>query len=204
MIKLYRATTMVDNYHGRDQVCFNWFCSKREQPVAPYEELIQDYQPGHLYAEDYVKELLTEAEVEELRAYLAREYGSELDSVKEAELPAPLNFMGYGALPAGGGQDFYMLDRTPGYDLSIPIWAYYDLRDCPDTVHFQPQQREAGAKFVELLLAKLEMAKREPQDYETLAESIYEESGLYVIQGKTPAELLADRDKPLTEDDLPF
>jgi hypothetical protein len=36
--------------------------------------------------------------------------------------------LGVGALPVGGGDGFYMLDKADEYDLDFKVWAYYDIR----------------------------------------------------------------------------
>ncbi len=161
MVKLYRACSVIDNYHGRDGVTFLWFVVNRDKPVAPYEELIANYQEleqhqdqeqGTLaYLEGYVNELLTEEEVEELKAYLESRHNTEL-KLEEVEIPVQdSNLCPLGAMPAGGGQDFYMLSREEGYSLSVPIWAYYDLRQCPDTIIQEPDRSELGKRTVKYL-----------------------------------------------------
>ncbi len=205
MIKLYRAWTQVDGFMGRDNVSFNWFRINREEPQAPFEELIQDYQPGNLYAEDYVKELFTESELEELRAYLTEAHVSEL-LAEEIQLPVENFVVGLGAMAVGGLTDFYMLDKEPGYNLSFPVWAFYDLSGCPETVKLSEKQLKAGTEFVRRVLAKRAITLPFDRELEEMAQEIYLESGLYAVQGQTPAEKLAEREQqeaPLA-DDLPF
>ena len=35
--------------------------------------------------------------------------------------------MGVGAIPVGGGDDFQMLNREPGYNLPFKVWGYFNL-----------------------------------------------------------------------------
>jgi hypothetical protein len=38
--------------------------------------------------------------------------------------------MGVGALPVGGGDDFYMLSEKPEYSLPFKVWGYFNLVGC--------------------------------------------------------------------------
>jgi hypothetical protein len=64
-----------------------------------------------------------------LRDYLERSYGDESVVITERELLIANNTMGLRAIPQGGGQGNYMLDRTtPGYSLPFKVRSYFDLR----------------------------------------------------------------------------
>lgn len=80
MIKLYRASSRMEIAPGQ-RVRIDWICPEREQPVAPYKQAIWGYQSldeaMKLYAQASVDELLTEIEIQELRAYLARQGAGE-------------------------------------------------------------------------------------------------------------------------------
>jgi hypothetical protein len=237
MIKLYTARTNVDHYRGCDNVSFNWFRLNRELPVAPFEEVIQYYRgladSARLYLEGYIQGLFTEAEVEELREYLVRLNGSSLE-VHEEQFPIATNTMSYGSVSGRNLADFYMLDKEPGYNLSFSVWGYYDLRECLNSVQISESHLASGSKFIELLLARLDIAERdgtlqivlkdtpaEPpavwhQVQEALARDIYEVDGLYVVQGLNRAGKLAEREArraakkqepefvPEDEDTIPF
>jgi hypothetical protein len=79
-----------------------------------------------------VDEFLTEDEVQQLRAYLLDVHDVQIE-VEKVELPVPDNRPCLKAVPAGGLLDHYMMHAEQSYDLSIPIWAVYDLRR-PGTV----------------------------------------------------------------------
>jgi len=126
MLRLFRAYAIVDKYRGRDHVCFNFFVHRREKPLAPYEELLTDYKSmddrTRAYAEGFVNELLTEAEVEELRSYLGD--SSELHT-EEIKLPTTDKYAPYGALAVGGADGFIVLSEEGDHHLSVSIWAYF-------------------------------------------------------------------------------
>jgi len=235
MNKLYEAYSTVDNFDGRDGVTFCWFVTERAKPVAPYEKLIKDRgsmdEHGRFYTEDFVDELLTKAEVEELREYLAKRHEMEL-RVEEVELPVRGPCLGFGALSVGGGTDFYMLSKEEGYSLSVPIWGFYDLRPCPDSIQLTPEQMRAAQDFLAKALGLLQpfvkegiwpVPSPEPGEQWSLGlkqmiQTIYDETGLYVARGEPKEQRLKGREKqikrieamvtgqplPLDEDELPF
>ena len=127
-VELFSAHSIADEYCGYNDVKFNWFNTDRTTPVAPYESLIEGYEPtnGLSYAEGCVNELFTKHEVELLRVFLKRSHNSELH-VKAVDLPISSRVAGYSAMAVGGGTDFYMLDQTPGYDLPFRVHGYFDL-----------------------------------------------------------------------------
>jgi hypothetical protein len=133
MIELFRVYTTVNQYHGCKAVQFCWF---RDDPATgrPYADLIQNYQPEdkhRYYSESYIDELFTLDEANALKEYLDRDYGNEgVTTIKRVDLPVPGNTMGVSALPVGGGNDHYMLDKAEGYPLPFRARAYFDLRGC--------------------------------------------------------------------------
>ena len=129
-MRLYHVSTIAKEYHGCRDVAFDWFRCERGEP-RPYAELIENYDPGDDmgYAEGAIDEMFTEAEAVALKAYLDREHGGAVvTTIKEGRLPLPANNMGVGAIPVGGGDDFYMLNRArPQYDLPFKVWGYFNL-----------------------------------------------------------------------------
>ena len=123
--RLYRAWSMVPGFEGS---CLHWW-AWRSEPVLPFSLLIEGYDPDRTdpYDENSVQEMLTEAEVETLRAYL-RLYGLEVQT-QASELPiSEVDRMGYGAIPVGGGQGHDELYARPDYPLKTWILGYYDQR----------------------------------------------------------------------------
>lgn len=131
-MKLYYAFSKID-YKGRKNVLFSYFahdreCTKRYKKAIDYDVVAQDDR-SKMYAEGYINELFTKAEVEELRKYMKEKHNAEIE-IKTVDLPIKEQMMPFEAIAVGGGNDFYMMNREDGYNLSIKIWAYYDLDNC--------------------------------------------------------------------------
>jgi hypothetical protein len=129
-MKLYTASAKVE-YDGRKNVRFDFFVTKRESPVVKYKKVI-DYKAigkdkdKRLYAEGFIDECFTKSEIKELRKYLAEIYNEAKLEVKEVKLPfRDQMIIPIGAIPVGGSDGFYKMDTEPGYNLSVPIWAYF-------------------------------------------------------------------------------
>jgi hypothetical protein len=130
-MKLYSVTTTAHEYHGCRGVVFHWFRTKPRNEDRPYAELIQDYNDGDLYSKNLIDELFAEQEAIDLKEYLDRVHGDAgITTIEEQKLPTPSNMMGYGAMPVGGGDDFYMLHKDPEYSLPFGVEGYFDLVDC--------------------------------------------------------------------------
>jgi hypothetical protein len=134
-LKLFRVSTRVPEYHGCKDVCFHWFRDWMEaERCAYYPELIVGYDPKHkhaAYAENVVEEMFTEAEADQLKAYLDAVHG-DVTTITEHCRPICLNEnhieIGLGAIPVGGPQDYYMLYREREYTLPFKVLGYFDLR----------------------------------------------------------------------------
>jgi hypothetical protein len=132
-MKLYRVTTIVKEFHDCKDVPFHWFRHDRGKRCA-YDELIENYDPSDHDARDAegaIDELFTDIEANMLKEYLDQEHGGAgTTTIAEVHLPIARNSMGVGAIPVGGGDDFYMLSKEPAYTLPFEAWAYFDLVDC--------------------------------------------------------------------------
>lgn len=209
MTRLYRAHSILDNFCGCDDVRIDWFVRDRQAPPAPYEEVIANYHelgvgessPERCFERGYtqacIDELFTAAEIEELRAYLAEAHETEL-FVEEVELPIEGPMVPTGGLSIAGMTGSIPLVTEAGYNLSIRVWGYYDLRLCWETVSTPPAKRQLGGQFVACVLREAEgreWAEWPPsaEELEEIAESIYDSEGLFVEQGKTKAERLEGR-----------
>jgi len=130
MIELFSAITVVKQYRECKDVHFHWF---RNEPATgrSYPDLIHNYQPGDLYPESYVDELFAWDEANALKEYLDRDYGDAgITTIRQAVLPVPRDTMGLGAIAVGGGDDFYVLDKTENYPLPFSVWGYFNLVGC--------------------------------------------------------------------------
>jgi hypothetical protein len=127
-MKLFCVNSVVKSFNGCRDVPFSWFIVfDIDRPRRPYAELIRNYDPSdeHIgYAEDAVDELFTLEQAEQLKDYLDCEFsdgGENTNTIMEVTLPMS---------SVGGGDDFYMLDKTPGYPLPFKVQGYFNLVGC--------------------------------------------------------------------------
>jgi hypothetical protein len=134
MIDLFSVCTTVEEFDGHRNVAFHWFRLDRKAPPSVYANAILDYDAYDAevsYPEAAIDELFTREEAELLKAYLDQHHcGCGSTEIKTTNLPIPMNTMGDGAIPIGGGRDHYMLWKEPGYALRFKVEGFFDLRQC--------------------------------------------------------------------------
>jgi hypothetical protein len=153
IMELYRVTTLVKKYNGCKNVAFDWFRCERRTPRS-YANLIENYDPSAAhaaYAESCIDEMFELDEAQALKHYIDQNYGEDkgITTIEKVELPIPNNMMAAGAIPVGGGQDFYRLDKAPGYNLPFKVWAYFDLRRHwmqNGEIHYRPETQEEARR----------------------------------------------------------
>jgi hypothetical protein len=159
-MSLYRAYSL-EHFRG-SQVGFVWYVPAREKPAAPHDQLIAGY--ADLQGEELAQakqaadELLTEAELEGLRAYLHLAHDVIRFYAEEQTLPMAPGF-GLGAVRISETAYLYMLSEEAGYSLSIPVYGRYRA-DLPRPSMAEVQELLAGSDTLEDLLAG------QPQDPE--------------------------------------
>ncbi len=186
---LYRAWSVVDGFRGHDNVRLNWFVIGRGKPVAPYEQLIKDYDPDDaeiVYDHLVVKEFLTLQELEELRQYITERHNTEVFAEK-IELPVKRGGLSYSLIMMSGQDDFIFLPEEKGYNLSVNILAHYDLRGCPPAVvsHLTEDANEAENLelcFLRLCLQELDIPFPEGEVLARTAKKVSETHGLTVVK----------------------
>ncbi|MDD2585872.1 MAG: hypothetical protein PHT79_07235 [Syntrophomonadaceae bacterium] len=131
MVRLFKAWSIVDNFYEKDQVLLNWFVVGRQTPIAPYEELVDNYDENedevwcdHLL----VNEFFTEPEIEGLRDYLLEFHELEV-RVEEVSLPVCSGGLSYSLLLINGAKDFYPLADEKEYKLDISVLGHFDLEE---------------------------------------------------------------------------
>lgn len=129
-MELFTAYSIVDNFKGFKNVHFYWFCSNREQPPAPFHELINNYNNlddhSRFYAEQYILELFTREEIESFRQYL-KTFHNDYPFFHEVSLPIPDIFLPRSATCFGPSEGFIQLFKDKNYNLPFKVEAYYDL-----------------------------------------------------------------------------
>ena len=138
MRSLFRAYSVRESYKNRDSVVVDWFCLSRERPVAPYDDLILNYNEldddEQARARKLANNFLTESEIAELKDYI--ESGTGFD-VRTSEVNTPFedgrkipNFAE--AAKKGDGGDYFHLSEKEGYNLTVPISGFADLSEPPN------------------------------------------------------------------------
>lgn len=200
-MRLYYASSTIDNFRGCDKVHVAWFHSGEHQPPAPYEQLVEGWgdmdDPSRAYAQSAVEDLFTADETEALRSHL-KEYGTALN-IEKAELPLPSEIMGCGAIPVGGPQGFLELHRGEGYPLPFEVAGYYDLRHAlrkfvPPTLDPDP-----GVRFVGALFHVLKLPTAEQASIKSALGRIKDEAGLFVMQGFSKEKTFEEWKKEVAE-----
>jgi len=190
MIKLYSADSIVFNFKGFDGVRLRWYFHERQMPVAPYNKLIGDYddleKEERHRAEYYIDELLTEDELSELREYLCKAHGDDIE-VYEVELP--LDVFSSACVPISkmamtDQQGTFWPKVKKGYRLNLPLEAFYDLSEAvPVLPHKNMKRRKYGMMFANLVLQKLNVPA--PPNYGEIIEEIYDLTNLFVDKDLT-------------------
>lgn len=135
MSELYSVHSLVRgfSYQGQpfEEVKVSWFVVGRRAPLAPYEQVIQEYDrldaKDRVFPEEYVDELFSRQEAEALKRYLDRR--PEVTTfIEPVELPAMANASGCRRLPRGGGGDFIGLFKEKGYALPFQVEGYFSVR----------------------------------------------------------------------------
>ena len=138
MVKLYLPYGNLKDFKGHSQVTLHWFVKDREQPVAPYAQLVENYR--HLSGEDQrraeriIDELFTYEEFVALRAYL---YERHREDLRTSVLVPPINGVKqdndrnrglvrpFGLCIEGERGGFCRLCEQEGYALPFTVWGYY-------------------------------------------------------------------------------
>ncbi len=127
----YWVTLIADEFDGYSEVPFTLFHTTemsneelaRLVVLAPGRS-INDL--AHSYTVSAIEQTFSKTEVKQLYAYF-KQQGNVRLRARRAYSP-PNNSMGVGAIPVGGGNDFYTFSEVPGYSLPFKVWGYFDLR----------------------------------------------------------------------------
>lgn len=86
-------------------------------------ELLEPYGLKTPYAKSIAEETFTEEQADKLVAFMESFKGTKAE--KRPALKPTEAGIGVGALPVGGDDGFFMLDKTDEYDLPFKVWAYF-------------------------------------------------------------------------------
>ena len=130
-MKLFRAFSLIDSSRllsGQNPDNFvkvDWVCYLRDEPLLPFESLIEDYHnlpetsKAKLWVERRANYLLSQAEVDELKKYLEKQYSFSIE-VEQVTLPVSSeNLVEFNEQDITG--TIILRDRDEPFPLSINI-----------------------------------------------------------------------------------
>ena len=130
-MKLFRAFSLIDSSRllsGQNPDNFvkvDWVCYLRDEPLLPFESLIEDYHnlpetsKAKLWVERRANYLLSQPEVDELKKYLEKQYSFAIE-VEQVSLPVSSeNLIEFNEQDITG--TIILRDRDEPFPLSINI-----------------------------------------------------------------------------------
>ena len=130
-MKLFRAFSIIKSsrllsgQNPENFVKVDWICYLRDEPLVPFESLIEDYlelpETGKkkLWTERRANYLLSKAEVEELKEYVEKKYSSSVE-VEQVSLPVLVkNLVKFNEKDITG--TIILRDRDEPFPLSVNI-----------------------------------------------------------------------------------
>jgi hypothetical protein len=130
-LKLFRAFSLIDSSRllsGQNPDNFvkvDWVCYLRDEPLLPFESLIEDYHnlpetsKAKLWVERRANYLLSQPEVDELKKYLEKQYSFSIE-VEQVSLPVSSeNLIEFNEQDITG--TIILRDRDEPFPLSINI-----------------------------------------------------------------------------------
>ena len=130
-MKLFRAFSLIDSSRllsGQNPDNFvkvDWVCYLRDEPLLPFENLIEDYynlpetSKAKLWVERRANYLLSQPEVDELKKYLEKQYSFSIE-VEQVSLPVSSeNLVEFNEQDITG--TIILRDRDEPFPLSINI-----------------------------------------------------------------------------------
>ena len=130
-MKLFRAFSLINSsrllsgQNPDNYVKVDWVCYLRDEPLLPFESLIEDYHnlsetgKAKLWIERRANYLLSQPEVDELKKYLEKKYSFSIE-VEEVSLPVLAeNLVEFKELDITG--TIILRDRDEPFSLSINI-----------------------------------------------------------------------------------
>ena len=130
-MKLFRAFSLIDSSRllsGQNPDNFvkvDWVCYLRDEPLLPFESLIEDYHnlpetsKAKLWVERRANYLLSQPEVDELKNYLEKQYSFSIE-VEQVSLPVSSeNLVEFNEQDITG--TIILRDRDEPFPLSINI-----------------------------------------------------------------------------------
>ncbi|NVM21738.1 MAG: hypothetical protein HWN68_08160 [Desulfobacterales bacterium] len=126
----YWVTVIISEFEGYRNVDFDLFHTEMSNEelsrlvVLGPGRSIDDV--ANWYTASVIEQTFSKAEVKQLHAYFSQWCSVRLKARRAS--PPTNDGIGYGAIPVGGGTDFYTFCEVPDYSLPFKVWGYFDLR----------------------------------------------------------------------------
>ena len=122
---IIKSSRLLSGQNPENFVKVDWICYLRDEPIVPFESLIEDYlelpQTGKkkLWTERRANYLLSKAEVKELKEYVEKKYSSSVE-VEQVSLPVLVkNLVKFNEKDITG--TIILRDRNEPFPLSVNI-----------------------------------------------------------------------------------
>jgi hypothetical protein len=132
-MELYKATSVVNelihNRHGYNGVTIHWFAN-RKYPVIAYRKVVKDFdtlsEKDRFNIKEFIKELLTKKEAEQLRKYLGNAHNWNVE-ISPYPLPIEDRQLSFRAHEVGGTIGFIRLNEEKNFNLPVQVWGYFNV-----------------------------------------------------------------------------
>ena len=142
--RLYSVSSVIDDWPYKEDryvgVVVQWLVVDRQEPVAPYEKCIENYNPSDPYQKGLLDECFTLTEATALAEHLKKHHDTNCKLV-EVKLPMPGGDIPLSYVTVGGGCDLHMLNKEDGYELPFAVYGYFDIRQS-ELMHDCTAERE--------------------------------------------------------------
>ena len=186
-IELYSAYSIFADFAGRKDVRINWFRTDRDNPVAPYSQLIKGFEQltehFSVHASKHADELLTYSEAFSIQCSVGFITGEDV-FLKEVNLPidpysenndsGPLSHLNNRDLGKLSG--YFIATEEEEFDNSFPFWGYFNLSGTEASEEILAKAHDMGQFMLEKFL------KGEGFDQDISSEAISQKiGGLYDV-----------------------
>lgn len=182
--ELYEAWSVINNFLGCDKVPIHWYyIDSGQRRRLQYHNLIADYDKIensedeiNCYGE-YIDELFSEDEIEQLKIYLEKSHNVSL-LTKRIEFPVDIinketEFLSLWC----GAMNVLNLTDDNNYNLPFKVWGQYQTYRCPPSVQLPEQELNILMKYSNELLNSMGISVP-AADLENILKKLYDEYGL--------------------------
>lgn len=134
-LQLFQVYSIINKFRYHDVLYDNlkitWFIKDRENAQVPFEKVIMGYSDlckhERVFPENYIKELFTKEEAEQLQQYLLK-MEKTAAYLELSNLPINGKVKGYNDTSMIEGMDFFRLYRRPLYNLPFKVKGIFNVK----------------------------------------------------------------------------